>query len=83
MVTIQPLRDINPRDARESVVEPTREDLRRSWGITPGYWLFPTPIKILFVIDGRIDLSTGQFAFGLGFVLDTLRAPFSAAGAKF
>jgi hypothetical protein len=60
-----------------SVGDQSRDDLRRTWGITPGYWLWPTTIKILFVIDGRIDLTSEPGRFGLGFVLDTLRAPFS------
>jgi hypothetical protein len=55
----------------------SREDLRSTWGITPGYWLWPTPMKILFVIDGRINLTSDPSSFGLGFVLDTLRAPLS------
>ena len=60
-----------------SVVDRSRDDLRRTWGITPGYWLWPTPVKILFVIDGRINLTSEPSSFGLGFVLDTLLAPFS------
>jgi hypothetical protein len=60
-----------------SVVDRTRDDLRSTWGITPGYWLWPTPIKILFVIDGRINLTSEPLTFGLGYVLDTLLAPFS------
>jgi hypothetical protein len=59
------------------VIDRSHDELRRSWGITAGYWLIPTPIRILFVIDGDIDLTTDVFSFGLGFVLDTLLAPFS------
>jgi hypothetical protein len=63
-----------------SVVDRSRDDLRRMWGITPGYWLWPTPIKILFVIDGRINLTSESIPlaynpFGLGYVLNTLRDP--------
>jgi hypothetical protein len=48
-----------------------------TWGISAGYWLCPVTIKILFVIDGRINLASSQYDFGLGYVLDTLLAPFS------
>jgi len=48
-----------------------------AWGITPGYWLWGTPIRILVVIDGIIDLTKRDAAFGLGYVLETLRAPAS------
>jgi hypothetical protein len=58
-----------------SAVNHSRDDLRSTWGITPGYYLWPTTIKILFVIDGRIQLS--KVEFGLWYVLDTLTAPFS------
>jgi hypothetical protein len=33
-----------------------------------------TTVKILFVIDGRVNLEKGKKDFGLGFVLDTLRS---------
>jgi hypothetical protein len=35
-------------------------------------WLWSTPIRILFVIDGRIVLSKDAQSFGLGYVLETL-----------
>ena len=61
---------------------PTRPDLvaKQStmdlWGIGRGAWLWATRIRILFVIDGRINTSDsagGGTGFGLGPVLDTLR----------
>jgi len=55
----------------------SRDELRSAWGVTPGYWLWPVPIRILFVIDGRINLTSEATRFGLGFVLDTLLALFS------
>lgn len=77
MVRIDSLHDLRLREAGVSVVDRSRDDLRRTWGITPGYWLWPTPIKILFVMDGRINLTSERLNFGLGYVLDTLLAPFS------
>ncbi len=49
-----------------------------TWGIAASRGLWAATIKILFVIDGRINLTTGRHAgstpgFGLGHVLDTLR----------
>jgi hypothetical protein len=35
--------------------------------------MWPTVLRILFVIDGRIDTSTCPECFGLGYVLQTLR----------
>jgi hypothetical protein len=55
----------------------SRDDLSSAWGITPGYWLWSSQIRILFVIDGRINLTSDADNFGLGFVLATLRSPFS------
>src|SRR5437763_3027999 len=43
------------------------------WGVAPGPALWPIVLRILFVIDGRIDTSTGPGCFGLGYVLETLR----------
>ena len=43
------------------------------WGVAPGPALWPTVIRILFVIDGRINTSKNPSSFGLGYVLDTLR----------
>ena len=37
---------------------------------------YPPPVlRILFVIDGRVQLDKHDFSFGLGFVLDTLNDP--------
>lgn len=60
-----------------SVVDRSSADLKSTWGIAGGYSLWPVTIKILFVIDGRITLSKFNYEFGLGYVLDTLSAPFS------
>jgi hypothetical protein len=47
---------------------------------TPAAALLPTPvIRILFVIDGRIELHKEVDLFGLGYVLDILRANWSPA----
>lgn len=50
-----------------------------NWGIADAEvaTLWPQTIRILFVIDGRIRLTKAADAFGLGYVLDTLRAPFA------
>jgi hypothetical protein len=47
--------------------------LNRRWGLRAGPWLWATRIRILFVVDGRVDLSKLPDVFGLAFVLDTLR----------
>jgi hypothetical protein len=60
-------------------VDRFRDDLTSQSGTPPAYWQWPIPIKILFVIDGAIDLSLKVTNFGLGYVLDTLLAPFSAS----
>jgi hypothetical protein len=53
-------------------------DVRETWGIADYTALWPVTVRILIVIDGRIGLNTGaHFPFGLGYVLDTLRAQFS------
>jgi hypothetical protein len=49
-----------------------RPDLYRRWGVLPGPWLWTTHLRILFVLDGRIDTGRGSGCFGLGLVLDTL-----------
>ena len=64
-------------DSLMSTVDMSRDDLRSAWGITPGYWLWSSHMRILFVIDGRINLSSQRGKFGLGLVLETLRTPFS------
>jgi hypothetical protein len=43
------------------------------WGVAPGPALWPTVLRILFVIDGRINTSFDESSFGLGYVLETLR----------
>jgi hypothetical protein len=43
-------------------------------GISAREGLWPTVIRILFVIDGRIKLHKDGSDFGLGYVLETLRA---------
>jgi hypothetical protein len=48
-------------------------DLYRKWGVLPGPWLWATHLRILFVLDGRIDTGRTSGCFGLGLVLDTLR----------
>lgn len=58
-------------------IDRSGDHLNDTWGITPGYWLWPNPIQILLVIDGRIQLSSNPNVFGLGLVLDTLLASFS------
>jgi hypothetical protein len=65
----------NPADM--SVFDRSSDELSATWGITPGTGLWPTRIRILFVIDGWINLTSKEGNFGLGFVLDTLLAPFS------
>ncbi|MDQ4039297.1 MAG: hypothetical protein M3313_13335, partial [Actinomycetota bacterium] len=45
----------------------------RLWGIGDAPWLWATRIRILFVIDGRINEGHSEEDFGLGPVLDTLR----------
>lgn len=49
-----------------------RPDLYRRWGVLPGPWLWSTHLRILFVLDGRIDTGRDPGCFGLGLVLDTL-----------
>jgi hypothetical protein len=43
------------------------------WGVAIGPALWPTVLRILFVIDGRINTSFDPMRFGLGYVLQTLR----------
>ena len=42
------------------------------WGVLRGPWLWAPPLRILFVLDGRISTTDNPEAFGLGLVLDTL-----------
>ncbi|MDQ4037812.1 MAG: hypothetical protein M3313_05555, partial [Actinomycetota bacterium] len=48
-----------------------RTAIPRLWGIGDGPWLWATRIRILFVIDGRINEGHSEEEFGLGPVLDT------------
>jgi hypothetical protein len=50
----------------------SRPDPYLRWGVVDGPWLWPTRIRILFVIDGRVSTDRGPGCFGLGMVLDTL-----------
>jgi hypothetical protein len=54
-----------------------------AWGVAPGPAVWPTVLRILFVIDGRIDTSTCPTSFGLGYVLETLRDPSFAWWVRF
>ena len=78
------------RDARSLAVSPWRETtvsadgrevmgategLAVQWGVRPSSALWPVTMRILFVLDGRIDTSHGSGCFGLGYVVDTLRDP--------
>jgi hypothetical protein len=58
-------------------------DLSRLWGIRPGPWLWGSRVRILFVIDGRVNLQKDLNTFGLGLVLDTLRDESVAWWARF
>ena len=49
----------------------------QEWGVTARTGMWPVTIRILFVIDGRIVLNKDPNAFGLGYVLETLRATWS------
>lgn len=49
------------------------DDTSRLWGIKPGPWLWGPRVRILFVIDGRVNGSKELNNFGVGLVLDTLR----------
>lgn len=48
-----------------------------SWGISASEGLWPVTLRILVVIDGRILLNRSPANFGLGYVLDILRASWS------
>ena len=49
----------------------------RNWGFADAVGLWPQTIRILIVIDGRINETKDKNEFGLGYVLETLRAPFA------
>jgi hypothetical protein len=47
------------------------------WGVSPGPWLWATRLRVLMVIDGRINDRSDPGDFGLGPVLGTLRKQFA------
>ncbi|MGH8193871.1 MAG: hypothetical protein ACREQ8_05625 [Woeseiaceae bacterium] len=47
------------------------------WGSVDAAVVWPITIRVLIVIDGRINLTKDPSEFGLGYVLDSLRAPFA------
>lgn len=47
------------------------------WSNVDAAIVWPVTLRILIVIDGRIELTKHPDRFGLGYVLDTLRAPFA------
>jgi hypothetical protein len=53
------------------------------WGIAIGDWLWAARVRILFVIDGPVNLGAGEMDFGLHQVLDTLRDPTFAWWVRF
>jgi hypothetical protein len=65
---------MQPIDMASRTPEPrTPPDLYGKWGVVPGPWLFRTRLRILFVMDGRIDTGRTSGCFGLGLVIETLR----------
>lgn len=76
MPTIRPVPDTDLEAVPDSV-------LASLWGIGDVPWLWATRIRILFVIDGRIDQTSSREAFGLGPVLDTLRNRWFAWWVRF
>jgi hypothetical protein len=67
----------------EKLVGSRDVELARRWGVRVGPWLWGARLRILFVIDGRVELSSGPEDFGLGPVLDTLRDASFAWWVKF
>jgi hypothetical protein len=59
--------------ASNALAENKPVDLFVKWGVAPGPAVWPVILRILFVIDGRIDTSSSPECFGLGYVLETLR----------
>ena len=53
------------------------------WGVAPGPALWPAVLRILFVIDGRVNTSKDPGDFGLGYALETLRDPAFAWWVRF
>ena len=67
----------------EELIVSKRADAFARWGVAPGPGVWPTVLRILFVVDGRIDTSSCPHCFGLGDVLETLRDPSFAWWVKF
>jgi hypothetical protein len=61
-------------DAAARPATKARQPLSHWWGIDWVEWLLAVRIRILFVIDGRINTEHGPRDFGLGPVIDTLRS---------
>jgi hypothetical protein len=61
------------RMASNALVGNKQVDTFVRWGVAAGPALWPTVLRILFVIDGRINTSFDPQSFGLGYVLETLR----------
>jgi hypothetical protein len=55
----------------------------KRWGIGLVPWLWGTPVRILFVVDGRINALHGDEDFGLGPVIDTLKSRWFAWWVRF
>jgi hypothetical protein len=72
----EPVEDSSNSEGRETAY-PDQDPIVKNWGVEDGYWLWPAVIRILLVIDGRIVLNKSPYNFGLGYILDTMRAPFS------
>jgi hypothetical protein len=62
---------------------PDSENVFVRWGVAPGPALWPGVLRILFVLDARVETSTGPGCFGLGYVLETLRDPSFAWWVRF
>jgi hypothetical protein len=66
-------------DVRRALLEDSPADPELpgiDWGVGEGPWLWFTELRILFVIDGRINVGSadqGLDAFGLGPALETIR----------
>jgi hypothetical protein len=48
-----------------------------TWGFGNLPWFWGVRLRILFVMDGRINITWGDDDFGLGYVLSTVRAHFA------
>lgn len=74
---------IGGKAMRTAAARNNDEDTFVRWGVAPGAALWPTVVRILFVVDGRINTSTCPVSFGLGYVLETLRDPSFAWWVRF